>query len=380
MIYLDSAATSYYRPREVAQAVYDAILTMGNAGRGSHASSLNSARMIYETRCLLNELFHGPGPEQVVFTSNATEALNIAIQGLTAPGVRMAATAMDHNSVLRPVYLAKERGCSLQILDVDEKGRLSLEKLEELFQNGVDIFACTHASNVTGNLNPLTEIGKLCKKYGVLFLLDASQTAGVFPIDMERDFIDILCFTGHKGLMGPQGTGGLYVRQGVKINPLKVGGSGIHSFDHDHPKAMPEHLEAGTLNVHGIAGLGGALNYLSEIGTEAIIKKERSLIKRLEDQIRDLPNIHLYGNPDSSQRVGILSFNMGDEDSAYVADWLFEEEEIAVRSGAHCAPLMHETLGTKMQGAVRISVSHKNTEEEIDRTANAIKKLSQLLE
>ena len=200
------------------------------------------------------------------------------------------------------------------------------------------------------------------------------------PIDVQKMGIDVLCFTGHKGLMGPQGTGGLYVHQGVKINPLKVGGSGIHSFDHDHPKAMPEHLEAGTLNVHGIAGLGGALNYLSEIGTEAIIKKERSLIKRLEDQIRDLQNIHLYGNPDSSQRVGILSFNMGDEDSAYVADWLFEEEEIAVRSGAHCAPLMHETLGTKMQGAVRISVSHKNTEEEIDRTAKAIKKLSQLLE
>ena len=197
---------------------------------------------------------------------------------------------------------------------------------------------------------------------------------------MQKMGIDVLCFTGHKGLMGPQGTGGLYARQGVKINPLKVGGSGIHSFDHDHPKAMPERLEAGTLNVHGIAGLGGALNYLSEIGTEAIIKKERSLIKRLEDQIRDLQNIHLYGNPDSSQRVGILSFNMGDEDSAYVADWLFEEEEIAVRSGAHCAPLMHETLGTKMQGAVRISVSHKNTEEEIDRTAKAIKKLSQLLE
>ena len=214
----------------------------------------------------------------------------------------------------------------------------------------------------------------------ILLIVDASQTAGILTIDVQKMGIDVLCFTGHKGLMGPQGTGGLYVRQGVKINPLKVGGSGIHSFDHDHPKAMPEHLEAGTLNVHGIAGLGGALNYLSEIGTEAIIKKERSLIKRLEDQIRDLPNIHLYGNPDSNQRVGILSFNMGDEDSAYVADWLFEEEEIAVRSGAHCAPLMHETLGTKMQGAVRISVSHKNTEQEIDRTANAIKKLSQLLE
>ena len=237
----------------------------------------------------------------------------------------------------------------------------------------------------TNGLDPagikkLRDILKEISHKDILLIADASQTAGILPIDVQKMGIDVLCFTGHKGLMGPQGTGGLYVRQGVKINPLKVGGSGIHSFDHDHPKAMPEHLEAGTLNVHGIAGLGGALNYLSEIGTEAIIKTERSLIKRLEDQIRDLPNIHLYGNPDSSQRVGILSFNMGDEDSAYVADWLFEEEEIAVRSGAHCAPLMHETLGTKMQGAVRISVSHKNTEEEIDRTAKAIKKLSQLLE
>ena len=191
--------------------------------------------------------------------------------------------------------------------------------------------------------------------------------------------IDVFCFTGHKGLLGPQGTGGLYVRPGVTINPLKVGGSGIHSFDHEHPAAMPEHLEAGTLNVHGIAGLGGALHYLNEIGIEAIIQREQALIKRLEDQIRDLPGIHLYGNPDPSKRVGILSFNMGDEDSAYVADWLFEEHGIAVRAGAHCAPLMHETLGTAKQGAVRISVSHKNTEEEMDATAKALTELSQLV-
>ncbi|MDO4598838.1 MAG: aminotransferase class V-fold PLP-dependent enzyme, partial [[Ruminococcus] gnavus] len=184
MIYLDSAATSYDRPKEVAQAVYDAILTMGNAGRGSHASSLTSARMIYETRRLLCELFGGPAPEQVVFTYNATEALNIAIQGLARPGIRLAATAMDHNSVLRPLYLAEQRGSTIEIVGVDEKGRISLESVEILFQKGLDVLVCTHASNVTGNVNPIREIGRLCKKYGVLFVVDASQTAGILPIDM----------------------------------------------------------------------------------------------------------------------------------------------------------------------------------------------------
>ena len=292
----------------------------------------------------------------------------------------MITTVCEHNSVLRPLYRLQKQGVEVSFLSADEQGILDYDKLPALIKENTKAVIVTHASNLTGNITDLECIKKEISQKDILFIADASQTAGILPIDVQKMGIDVLCFTGHKGLMGPQGTGGLYVLKGVKINPLKVGGSGIHSFDHEHPKAMPEHLEAGTLNVHGIAGLGGALNYLSEIGTEAIIKKERSLIKRLEDQIRDLPNIHLYGNPDSSQRVGILSFNMGDEDSAYVADWLFEEEEIAVRSGAHCAPLMHEALGTKMQGAVRISVSHKNTEEEIDRTANAIKKLSQLLE
>ena len=377
MIYLDSAATSYYRPREVAQAVYDAILTMGNAGRGSHASSLNSARMIYETRCLLNELFHGPGPEQVVFTSNATEALNIAIQGLTAPGVRMAATAMDHNSVLRPVYRAKERGCSLQILDVDEKGRLSLEKLEELFQNGVDIFACTHASNVTGNLNPLTEIGKLCKKYGVLFLVDASQTAGVFPIDMERDFIDILCFTGHKGLMGPQGTGGMIVQKSVHLPAFKTGGSGVQSFLKTQPQEMPTVLEAGTLNGHGIAGLHAALTYLERMGIENIYKREMELSRRFVEGVSNIEGIRLYGDFTTADRVATVSLNIRDYDSAEVSDWLWENEQIAVRSGAHCAPRIHEALGTTAQGAVRFGFSHYNTEQEIDTAIQAIRTLAE---
>ena len=377
MIYLDSAATSYYRPREVAQAVYDAILTMGNAGRGSHASSLNSARMIYETRCLLNELFHGPGPEQVVFTSNATEALNIAIQGLTAPGVRMAATAMDHNSVLRPVYRAKERGCSLQILDVDEKGRLSLEKLEELFQNGVDIFACTHASNVTGNLNPLTEIGKLCKKYGVLFLVDASQTAGVFPIDMERDFIDILCFTGHKGLMGPQGTGGMIVQKSVHLPAFKTGGSGVQSFLKTQPKEMPTVLEAGTLNGQWDCRITCSIKLHFELSEQNRYKRiECQRMRQFYEGIKHLDAVKIYGDFSNMERAPIVALNIGNYDSSAVSDELSEVYGIQTRPGAHCAPLMHRALHTEEQGIVRFSFSHFLSEEQVEEAVQAIKEMT----
>lgn len=380
MIYLDNAATSLQKPKEVEEEMIRALHTMGNPGRGAHDATLQAGRCVYQVREQLAQLFNAESADCIAFTSNATEALNTAILGLFQKGDHVITTVCEHNSVLRPLYRLQKQGVEVSFLSADERGILDYDKLPALIKENTKAVIVTHASNLTGNITDLECIKKEISQKDILLITDASQTAGILPIDVQKMGIDVLCFTGHKGLMGPQGTGGLYVRKGVKINPLKVGGSGIHSFDHEHPKAMPEHLEAGTLNVHGIAGLGGALHYLSEVGTEAIIKKERSLIKRLEDQICDLPNIHLYGNPDSSQRVGILSFNMGDEDSAYVADWLFEEEEIAVRSGAHCAPLMHETLGTKMQGAVRISVSHKNTEEEIDRTANAIKKLSQLLE
>ncbi len=401
MIYLDNAATSLQKPKEVEEAMIHALHTMGNPGRGAHDATLQAGRCVYQVREQLAQLFHAEGAECIAFTSNATEALNTAIQGLFQKGDHVITTVCEHNSVLRPLYRLQEQGVEVSFLPANEQGILDYDKLPVLIKENTKAVIVTHASNLTGNITDLERIKKeilqaetLRKETNekvstdeskgenkkIFLVVDGSQTAGILPVDVQKMGIDVFCFTGHKGLMGPQGTGGLYVRPGVKINPLKVGGSGIHSFDHEHPAAMPEHLEAGTLNVHGIAGLGGALNYLSEIGTKAILQREQSLIKRLEDQIRNLPGIHLYGNPDTSKRVGILSFNMGDEDSAYVADWLFEEHEIAVRAGAHCAPLMHETLGTKMQGAVRISVSHKNTEEEIDRTANAIKKLSQLLE
>ena len=385
MIYLDNAATSLQKPKEVETAMIHALHTMGNPGRGAHDATLQAGRCVYQVREQLAQLFHAESADRIAFALNATEALNTAIQGLFQKGDHVITTVCEHNSVLRPLYRLQEQGVEVSFLPADAQGLLDYDKLPTLIKENTKAVIVTHASNLTGNITDLKRIKKeilqkeiLQKK--ILFLVDGSQTAGILPVDVQKMGIDVFCFTGHKGLMGPQGTGGLYVRPGVTINPLKVGGSGIHSFDHEHPAAMPEHLEAGTLNVHGIAGLGGALHYLNQIGTEAIIQREQFLIKRLEDQIRDLPGIHLYGNPDNSQRVGILSFNMGDEDSAYVADWLFEEHGIAVRAGAHCAPLMHETLGTKTQGAVRISVSHKNTEEEIDATAKALIELSQLLE
>lgn len=380
MIYLDNAATSLQKPKEVEEAMIHALHTMGNPGRGAHDATLQAGRCVYQVREQLAQLFHAESAECIAFTSNATEALNTAIQGLFQKGDHVITTVCEHNSVLRPLYRLQKQGVEISFLPADAQGILDYNKLQALIKENTKAVIVTHASNLTGNITDLERIKKEILQKKILLLVDGSQTAGILPVDVQQIGIDVFCFTGHKGLMGPQGTGGLYVRPGVKVNPLKVGGSGIHSFDHEHPAAMPEHLEAGTLNVHGIAGLGGALHYLNQIGSESIIHREQYLIKRLEDQIRDIPGIHLYGNPDNSQRVGILSFNMGNEDSAYVADWLFEEHGIAVRAGAHCAPLMHETLGTKMQGAVRISVSHKNTEEEIDATAKALIELSQLLE
>ena len=380
MIYLDNAATSLQKPKEVEEAMIHALHTMGNPGRGAHDATLQAGRCVYQVREQLAQLFHAESAECIAFTSNATEALNTAIQGLFQKGDHVITTVCEHNSVLRPLYRLQKQGVEISFLPADAQGILDYNKLHALIKENTKAVIVTHASNLTGNITDLERIKKEILQKKILLLVDGSQTAGILPVDVQQIGIDVFCFTGHKGLMGPQGTGGLYVRPGVKVNPLKVGGSGIHSFDHEHPAAMPEHLEAGTLNVHGIAGLGGAFHYLNQIGIESIIHREQYLIKRLEDQIRDIPGIHLYGNPDNSQRVGILSFNMGNEDSAYVADWLFEEHGIAVRAGAHCAPLMHETLGTKMQGAVRISVSHKNTEEEIDATAKALIELSQLLE
>ena len=238
----------------------------------------------------------------------------------------------------------------------------------------------THASNLTGNLTDLQRVSAIAQRHGILLVVDASQTAGVVPIDVQAMGIDVLCFTGHKGLLGPQGTGGIYLRPGIEMKPLLVGGSGVHSFDRNHPSQMPAALEAGTLNGHGIAGLSGALEYLKKTGIENIRQWEMRLAARFVKGVKEIPGMVLYGNPDLNERVATVALNLGSLDSGEVSDWLWEEYEIAVRPGAHCAPLMHEALGTREQGAVRFSFSHYNTEEEIDAAITALWALAGELE
>lgn len=377
MIYLDNAATTMKKPSQVLDAVIEAFQNMGNAGRGAHRATINASRMIYETRELLANLFGSEKPERFAFTSNATEALNIAIHGLLKPGDHVITTVCEHNSVLRPLY--KMDGIEIGFLPLkgdtmEEKAQAILDysKLEDLYQPNTKAVIVTHASNLTGNITDLREIKSFVKKHNLLLIVDAAQTAGILPIDVEEMGIDILCFSGHKGLMGPQGTGGIYVREGIELAPFIVGGSGIQSYSKEHPKQMPTALEAGTLNAHGIAGLHGALCFIKEIGIEKIYKREHDLMKRFLKGIQGAQGILYYGNSDLSKRIATATINFKGVDSGEVSDELMEEYQIAVRSGAHCAPLIHEAIGTKEQGAVRFSMSYFNTEEEIDRAVAAI--------
>lgn len=378
MIYLDNAATSLIKPPEVEQAVIDALRNAGNAGRGAHSPTLHASRIVFDTRVNLARLLGIRDPSRISFTSNGTEALNIAIKGLLHPGDHVITTVCEHNSVLRPLYQMEQKGARISFMEADRKtGCLCLDDLESLVEKATKAVVVTHASNVTGNINDLDRIAAFTKKHGLLLIVDASQSAGAIPIHVEDLGIDILCFTGHKGLLGPQGTGGIYVREGITIQPEKVGGSGIHSFDRQHPPQMPESLEAGTLNVHGLAGLNAGVAYLLDTGIENVRAKERLLTRRFTDQISGIPGIKRYGVSDAAARTGIVSVNLGDVDSASLADLLWENYEICVRAGAHCAPLMHRTFGTVQQGIVRFSFSVFNTEEEIDLAAQALKELAE---
>lgn len=382
MIYLDHAATSLPKPEPVVMAVTAAMNCLGNSGRGAHSASLGASRMIYETREVLSDFFGGDGPEQVVFTPNATAALNMVIQGILNPGDRAVTTAMEHNSVLRPLYRMEKQGVSLCVVPADEKGRLSMERLEQELKPGTKALFCTHASNVTGNVNDLKTIGTMCRDRGILFVADVSQSAGILPIDMKEMAIDILCFTGHKGLLGPQGTGGICVRKGVSVRPLIVGGSGILSYSREHPAQMPVALEAGTLNGHGIAGLKAALTYIREQGQDILRKKELELMWYFYDQVSRLSQVTVYGDFSSRKalRTPVVSLNIGEEDSGWAAGELAERYGIQTRAGAHCAPLMHEALKTRDRGAVRFSFSHLNTREEAEMAVYAVEQLCQEVE
>ena len=376
MIYLDSAATSLHKPPQVARAVAEAIISLGNPARGAHEVSLAADRMVYETRRLLAAFFGCPKTENVIFTSNATEALNAAIYGVLGPGDRAVTTDLEHNSVLRPLYDLQGRGLHLDFVPVDRRGRVDYADFERLIVPGTKAVICTHASNLTGNSLDLARIAAIAHSRGALLIVDAAQTAGLLPIHMGDMGIDLLCFTGHKGLMGPQGTGGLCISPGVELRPFKRGGSGVHSYDRDQPRDYPTRLEAGTLNAHGIAGLKAALVYITAVGRERLYAKERVGMLRFYEGVRRIPGVRVYGDFLQALRAGIVSLNIRDEDSAAVADALAVDFDIAVRAGAHCAPRMHRALGTVEQGAVRFSFSPFTTEEEVETAIKAVKTLA----
>ena len=378
MIYLDNAATTLKKPDCVVEAVTAALCTMGNSSRGTHDSSLKSARAVYSARLSLAELFHAPGPERVVFTQNSTEALNMAICGLFQKGDHVITTDLEHNSVLRPLYRLEEEGViALSVVSADKQGRINYADFETLLRPATRGIVCTHASNLTGNLLDLKRIGAFAADHGLLLVVDASQTAGAYPIDMQEMGISVLCFTGHKGLMGPQGTGGLCVAEGVELRPWKVGGSGVQSYSRSHPLEMPTRLEAGTLNGHGIAGLGAGVDYILKTGVNAIHQHEIGLARRFYEGVKALPGVQVYGDFSSWERTAIVTLNIADDDSGAVSDALWEDYGIATRPGAHCAPRMHQALGTVEQGAVRFSFSLFNTEAEVDAAIRAVKELSE---
>ena len=352
MIYLDNAATTIRKPQTVIDAVASAMCSMGNAGRGVNDASLGAARTIYEAREKLARLFHAEQPKQIAFTSNSTESLNIAVKGTLVPGDHVITTALEHNSVLRPLYELEKTGVELTILDSDRLGRINYEDFHQEIRENTKAIVCTHGSNLTGNLIDIRRVGQIAAKRGLLLIVDASQTAGVFPIDVQKMHIDILCFTGHKGLLGPQGTGGLYVRPGLAVRPFKSGGSGVQTYS----KA--------------------AADYLLETGIDAVRIREQELMDRFYKGVRDIPGVTVYGDFTSMERCAIVTLNIGDYDSSEVSDELLMTYGISTRSGGHCAPLMHQALGTAEQGAVRFSFSHYNTEEEVDIAIRAVRELA----
>ena len=377
MIYLDNAATTRPKPPGVAAAVAEAMDAWGNCGRGAHGTALSAARGIYSLRERLAAFFGCERADHVAFTQNSTQALNIAISGLLGPGDHVISTDWEHNSVLRPLYRLREGGGEVDFLPADRQGRLDYEQLPSLLKPGTKAIVCTHASNLTGDMIDLGRMAAFARAHGLLLILDASQTAGMFPIHMGEMGVDVLCFTGHKGLLGPQGTGGLCIRPGVDIRPFAVGGTGVQSFSQTQPEAYPTRLEAGTLNGHGLAGLAAALDYIEKEGQAALRSHETALARRFYEEVRGLPGVTVYGDFSAELRAPIVTLNLRDYDSAEVADELSERFSIATRPGAHCAPRLHTALGTAEQGAVRFSWSCMNTAEETEAAIAALRTLAE---
>lgn len=381
MIYLDNAATTYPKPDSVYAAVAGAMRECGgNPGRSGHKLSLAAARIIAETRFLVATLFRIPKPEQVVFTLNATEALNLALKGILASGDHVVTGSMEHNAVARPLETLKGMGVRYTKVPTSPVTGVSIGDVEAKIQANTKMVVLSHVSNVTGTENPVAEIGRLCRERRILFLVDAAQSAGLLPIDVAKMNIDLLAFPGHKGLLGPQGTGGLYIREGVVVSPLIQGGTGSHSERLLQPEESPDRYESGTLNTPGIAGLGAGVKYLLDRGVEGIREKEARLANRLLAGIGGIEGITVYGPPAGENRSGVISLNMAGLDNMEAACILDNAFDIAVRSGLHCAPEAHATLGTlHCGGTLRVSIGSFNQESDIDACTEALAQIAKAM-
>ncbi|MCL6605882.1 MAG: aminotransferase class V-fold PLP-dependent enzyme [Paenibacillus sp.] len=377
ILYLDHAATSWPKPPEVADAMMNALNMSGaNAGRGNHAMSMGAGRLLVRARSALAELFVISNAQDIAFTHNTTVALNMAIKGSLNKGDHVISTMTEHNSVRRPLeYLRRTLGISVDYLQVDDEGQLDLLELERAFKPNTKMVICSHSSNLLGSILPIGDVGEIAKSHGALFLVDAAQSAGSLEINVGTMNIDLLAFPGHKGLLGPQGTGGLYISPQIDLEPLIHGGTGSQSETSEQPSVRPDRYEAGTQNAVGIAGLLAGVQKVKSIGLDQIHAKEWALTQLLMEGLTSIPNIRLLGPSIGTPRTGIVSFVIAGQESARIAHRLDREYQIAVRAGLHCTPLAHKVVNTLESGAVRASVGVNSTQDDVNRMLAAMEEL-----
>lgn len=377
-IYLDNAATSFPKPKEVSDAVYKYMTECGvNIGRGGYADAYDAASKVLETREMLCELFNCDDSKNVVFTKNVTESLNAVLKGFLKPGNHILCSSIEHNAVMRPLVQLEKLGVEFDRIPASEQGEMDISTIEGLIKSNTVAIVCSHASNVLGTINPIKEIGKIASDHNLKLIVDAAQTAGVIPIDMKEMNIDALCFTGHKGLLGPQGIGGFVLDKDMvnRIDPFITGGTGSISDSEETPSFMPDKFEAGTMNIAGIVGLNAALNWINDKGIASIYNHELNLTKRFLDGIKpliDSGEIKLFGMPDINGRVGVISIQTTSVDIAEAAFKLDREFGIMTRVGMHCAPYTHKNANSYPAGTLRFSFGIFNTESDVDSAVSAL--------
>lgn len=375
-IYLDNAATSFPKPEKVYKAVEHALVHIGVApGRGGYRRGIEATRLVFEAREAIAQLFGIGDSSRVVFTHSATESINLAVGGLLQPGDHVVTTTMEHNSLVRPLHRAAQSGVEVTWVEGDRSGFVDSRRIGEAIRPNTRLVALSHCSNVTGVIQPIEEIGPLASKAGALFLVDAAQSAGCLPIDVNEMRIDLLAAPGHKALYGVQGTGFLYIAEGVELTPLLVGGSGGHSAGPEQPDAMPERFESGTLNTPGIAGLKAGVEFIRETGVDRIRSRESALVWQLLEGLRGMPGVAVHGPDAPEKRGSVVSFTVEGFDPSRIGFQLDQDYDICVRVGLHCAFSAHKTIGTFPAGTVRVSPGYFNSEEEIEAFLKALREI-----